>query len=217
MYCANCGAQMPAVANFCVLCGARRLDNLANPTTCREMATQPMQSTPVASTHPWRRYFARVFDFSWMCTVAVALAVASHFKWQFEMSNAEYRVLSSIIVLGLWCAIEPVALTAFGTTPGKWLWGVKVVPKGTWAPGYGTYFERSSRVLGQGMCLGIPPFSFIAMLLSYRRLKKTGSTYWDQRLEIEVRHQRLSVPRIAGGFFLFACVVAVCVWLMKKL
>ncbi len=215
MYCANCGTTMPPNANFCVRCGAQKHTNPTEAAMHRDMATQPMHLAPPMRTYPWRRYCARIFDLSWYGSVILAISLATRFRWLFEISNFGYLVLNSFVVLGLWCAIEAAVLTIFRSTPGKWLCGIGIVHKGSWAPGYGTYFERSVRVLGQGMCLGIPPFALIAMALSHRYLNKNGATRWDQYLGIEVRHRGFSAPRVAVTLALFILVVAAPVLLAK--
>ena len=72
--------------------------------------------------YPGRRYFARMLDITlygilWLCIQYVV------FRWDPE-SGLFLNILINLITLAMMLFLEPLLLYTWGTTPGKWLFGL---------------------------------------------------------------------------------------------
>jgi uncharacterized RDD family membrane protein YckC len=150
--------------------------------------SEPTENTSFRDTaqpdpHPWRRWLARSTDYM------IGGIILGTF-WAFY-PFAAYGV--SNIVLGfmfqiLWILPLAILLAATGTTPGKWLFGISVRDAFGRRPSFQRSLNRETRVLVQGLAIGIPFISLITMFLAKNRLEEWGVTAWDERLGLEVRH-----------------------------
>ncbi|WEW95628.1 DnaJ domain-containing protein [Pseudomonas nitroreducens] len=152
----------------------------------------------LSGVHPWRRFWARFVDCLIFSIVGGFVA-----EWLLMVSaNVRIGALIGTSLLG-WIALsflsvvilESFCLTAFGTTPGKVIFGVKV------RSSYGktiSFYQAANRTISvtlTGQAALIPPFSAIAMLVGYYKLKKSGITRWDRRASTEVRCVRMGPGR----------------------
>lgn len=108
---------------------------------------------PAAS--PWRRFFARCFDFAvykalWSLFLALVLNVNI-----LSRSGAE-SLLDVAVALLLMVLLEPALLHWFGTTPGKWLLGLRVTDFEDGRLTYAAGLERVWCVLSKGWGWIIP-------------------------------------------------------------
>ena len=154
--------------------------------------------------HPWRRLFARTFDIYtaglllfflllFPLTLGVSVAMPELGAGFAEaMSNP---LMSSIFVYLVWAPAESVLLSLFGTTPGKWLFGIRVVHPGGGLLSYTDALKRSFLVFLQGEGLGIPVIGWLTQLFAYRRLTKTGTTLWDRSTNTVVLHKKWGILR----------------------
>ena len=84
-------------------------------------------------THPWRRFFARVFDNIIAC-ISLGLLFVGIFDFvpDKQYANDTNVLVLLLLLLLLSLLVEPLFLHWFGTTPAKWLFGIRVVhPDGT--------------------------------------------------------------------------------------
>ncbi len=140
-----------------------------------------------AGATPWRRYFARMFDTIvlgasiWFVLGTLLLLLdGGLFDYVFEApSPADNLVVKSILTFALVLPVEAWMLGVSGTTPGKRLFGVRVTRSDGDAIGFVRALRREGRVLLQGLALGIPLFSMIAMIVAFFRLKSEGVAGWD--------------------------------------
>lgn len=77
---------------------------------------------------PWRRYFARLMDYVFYDVLwGFLLFVIFHQRYQLE-SSWIFRVMVMFMpTIILMVFIEPLFLSVFGTTPGKWISGISVL------------------------------------------------------------------------------------------
>ncbi len=81
--------------------------------------------------HPWRRMFARTVD---ICTAGLMLFILLIFAFSAAMPEqaagfakvVENPIVAGIVLYLIWLPAEAVLLSLFGTTPAKWLFGIKV-------------------------------------------------------------------------------------------
>lgn len=111
-----CRAIAQEVSDYAALDPELYLGRLANPgDTVR---------TDVAEVHPWRRFFARSLDLT-LAGIPVSLVCYLLLRQSVELSSASNflrLILSCMVVL----AVEPFFLHFWGTTPGKWVFGIQV-------------------------------------------------------------------------------------------
>ena len=74
---------------------------------------------------PWRRYFARKFDFA---LYSLLWSLVSQWGLRLNIGGlyAMLNVLSIMVGVVLMVVIEPFLLHFWGTTPGKWLFGMEI-------------------------------------------------------------------------------------------
>jgi RDD family len=106
----------------------------------------------------------------------------------------------------MWLPIEALFLWGLGTTPGKWVFGIKVRTQAGGTLRYWIALTRAFLVFIKGLGLTIPLVSLITLIVSYDRLIKTGSTSWDKDLGTTVSYEKMTDARLVF------CVLAVIVW-----
>lgn len=163
--------------------------------------------------HPWRRFFARTVD---VAVLGLALFVGATFFVGFAFpENAagfakaiQNPIIAGIIIYVLWLPFEAMFLASAGTTPAKWLFGIRVLDSSGTRLSFGTALQRTFLVWIQGEGLGMPLVTLLTRIFAYRRLTKTGTTLWDESVNSVVTHRRW------GFFRALCCVMAVSAVLM---
>jgi uncharacterized RDD family membrane protein YckC len=150
--------------------------------------------------HPWRRLFARTVD---TCTVGFLLFFLLVFAIGATMPTQaagfakaiENPIIAGVVLYLIWLPAETVFLSLFGTTPAKWLFGIRVAHPGGDLLSFSEALNRSFLVFVQGVGLGIPFVALFTQLFAYRRLAKTGTTLWDTSASAVVLHKKWGVFR----------------------
>lgn len=138
----------------------------------------PVETEDIGRRIPWRRYFARTLDLelystAWMlfCTLVLRLNMSQVSAWR------NISIIAASLLLTF--SVEPLMLHRFGTTPGKWLLGLKVTRSD------GSFFsvkearERTGGVLLKGVGLEIPLVSLVTNVLSYLRCCRGEEQPWE--------------------------------------
>lgn len=207
MFCSQCGEQAVQNARFCAKCGAELL-TLAPPSTYSE-AAPVVESSPSNQVRPWVRYWARMFDIYMFSLIGGVIlgVIAPRFIAQ---KNNEY--LLGMILVFAWIFVESLLLSSFGTTPGKWLFKIRLALASGEPINYSNALTRSLKVWWRGFGIGFPIAALITTIVAHGRLKRNGITSWDSDGGFSVTHETIGVPRIlaAIGFFaLFLVVIAI--------
>lgn len=150
--------------------------------------------------HPWRRLFARTVD---ICTAGFALFLLVIFAFGAMMPDQaagfakaiENPIITGVVLYLIWLPAEALFLSILGTTPAKWLFGIRVVQAGGHSLSISEAFNRSFLVFVQGVGLGIPIVALFTQLFAYRRLTRTGTTLWDTSANAVVLHKKWGVFR----------------------
>ena len=158
--------------------------------------------------HPWRRLFARTVD---ICTAGLVLFMLLIFAFSATMPEQaagfakaiENPIIASVVLYLIWLPAEALLLSLFGTTPAKWLFGIRVAHPGGNLLSFAAALNRSFLVFVQGVGFGIPFVALFTQLFAYRRLTKTGTTLWDTSTTAVVIHKKW------GMFRALACTAAV--------
>lgn len=143
---------------------------------------------------PWKRYFARLIDET-IYLIFWNLILALGFHMNIRQTGLAFVVIGTIMQSVLLLLVEPVMLSRFGTTPGKFLFGFRVSAESgarlTWREAY----DRTGIVLKRGVGFYIPVYGFIREYSSYRDCKKGEILEWeeDNILTLDERHMRWKV------------------------
>jgi uncharacterized RDD family membrane protein YckC len=150
--------------------------------------------------HPWRRLFARTVD---ICTVGFVLFMLLIFAFSATMPEQaagfakaiENPIIAGVVLYLIWLPAEALLLSLFGTTPAKWLFGIRVAHPAGDLLSFSEALNRSFLVFVQGVGFGIPLVALFTQLFAYRRLTKTGTTLWDTSSSAVVLHKKWGVFR----------------------
>jgi len=150
--------------------------------------------------HPWRRFFARTVDVSTiglLLVVLVAFTVGATMPTKAEgfAKALENPIIAGFILYLVWLPAEAGFLALFGTTPAKWIFGIRIAHPDGETLSFPEALSRSFLVWLQGVGLGIPFVALFTQLFAYRRLKRTGTTLWDTSTNAVVTHQPWGVLR----------------------
>lgn len=147
-----------------------------------------------SSPRPWHRWLARLIDLFVAGFVTGALI---------EMIDPgsplfESDALLTVVVMAVWVILESVLLHAFGTTPGKALFNIRLRRTDGRMLKIDEALTRSLRVWVLGLGLGLPLLNLIAMALAHGRLKREGQTSWDEKGQLSVEHGPVGPGRVTG-------------------
>lgn len=136
--------------------------------------------------HPWRRWFARWLDYLLWSAVA-------NFIWIVLLRVRPLvgdfgEILFNIAALALYVPVEALLLSKFGTTPGKYIMGIRLeYIQGGNLP-YAEALYRSLRVFTGGVGLGVPFVGQVLYIFRYCQL--TGRSW-----RIFARHDEVEGPQ----------------------
>jgi uncharacterized RDD family membrane protein YckC len=161
------------------------------------------------SPHPWRRWIARLFDFSVVTAIVFAVIGATAAVLLPAAYQAYPAVALGLVFLfppfrGLASAVINAALLRWiSTTPGKWLCGIRIVRKDGAPMTFGMALMRELEAYALGCGIFFPVVVLVAMAFGFARLRREGATAWDEHREL-VALQR---PNSAAQFGLASLAV----------
>lgn len=181
-----CRELQKAGAAYSTLDGRLYLDRLNEPQTMTQ-STDNAAHIPTCEDvlepeiHPFRRLFARMLDRAFL-NILILLLVYSVFRvrpvTRFGVDFIGYGAAWLLIVL------EALMISFFGTTPGKWLMGIRIDHYSGDKMPFRAALARSFGVFVQGQGLGIPVYELICMWKSYKKCKEGAEQEWDEECEI---------------------------------
>lgn len=144
-------------------------------------------------THPWRRYFAKLFDIFTMGLGAFVVAVmigsvVSPDGMQPLLKALDNQIIAGLVIMLVWIPMEATCLSLFGTTLGRAIFGIKLRTAAGGKLGFGEAMTRSFGVAFAGMGGSIPIVTMFTHYFAYSRLTKSGTTSWDEAGKFEVSH-----------------------------
>lgn len=167
--CTDCGAEVSNNAEVCPNCGANFNVKVS----------------------PWARWFARVIDYQWaglLLGIMFLIIAPEIFLLKFIYLN--------MIATFLYVFIESSLLVMWGTTPGKYLLNIKLVPVKSQTITFDMALKRSFLVWVQGVGLGFPLATVILTFIWLGKLPKDKITSWDKASKINVIHNEISNVRL---------------------
>ena len=129
----------------------------------------PVEDAPPRLNLPWRRYWARVLDYS-----LVALAVDRLLEL-FPMWSYPRLPLYLLVML----LVEPLVLMMFATTPGKAIFGIRVTDPEGKRLNYAAGIERTWSVLWDGMGMNIPLLGWYFEYKSLQEAEEEITLPWE--------------------------------------
>ena len=126
---------------------------------------------------PWRRYYARLLDSS-LCSVLLygALALCTTISlWDNTVLDLAGPILIALLVL----LMEPFLLHWFGTTPGKWILGLRVTRWDGTKLSYNEALNRTANVLHCGTGWGVPLYGEFCSIRCYQHAKDEQIQPWE--------------------------------------
>jgi len=202
MFCIQCGKSIAQDARFCAYCGASqdavemgKSGSAEDVASSFELVSQDKVQDSV-NVRPWIRFLARTFDMF----VAFALSLAAFIFLFPEALEGPFfedgSPLFTVAVFFGWVFVESILLSTVGTTPGKWLFNIFLIPPYGKVPDLSKSLSRSFMVWWRGLGNGFPIVSLVTQIVAYFKLKKHGQTSWDRDSGFSVVHARIGPLRI---------------------
>lgn len=140
---------------------------------------------PVSGTaHPVRRYVARVLD-----VAILSVAVQFILFVLLRLRPVPSGLAETLISLVFWLLSMPVNaffLHIWGTTPGKWIMGIRVLDFTGKKLDYTDALFREWFVFGAGLGWNLPIYDLYRQYKSFMTYVQTGETDWDEGTEVRI-------------------------------
>ncbi|KAB7762488.1 RDD family protein [Xanthomonas maliensis] len=172
--------------------------------------------------HPWRRYFARGFDtlllggLLWFGLGIVAGTVSPALYTALLLPVSQHLLLSTLATMVLVMPLLALWIGLSGTSPGKWLFGIRVLRSDGFPLGFTDALLREGRVLLYGQCLGLPLLSIAAQVYALVSLFNHGQCSWDRDHGWVVTHRPFGATQVVFGvlaLLLLGSMLAVLRWM----
>ena len=145
---------------------------------------------------PWVRFLARKLDYSLFTLLGLALLALGFaiLGGPLEVFLILSQFLGFILFFPFVFA-EAAMLAAWGTTPGKEFFKIRLRNCDGSRLSYADALNRSIKVWFRGNGMGIPLVITVCSLLAYARLMEKGTTSWDEQGAFKVTHQPVGAGR----------------------
>lgn len=168
---------------YSTLDARRYLNSLDHPPKTETVILRDVEPRIIA---PWQRFWARELD-----AVAYRMILLTVWTWIAGGRVPQWSSAWNILfVIGMMMVLEPVQLHFFGTTLGKWIFGIRVTdPDGrNLTISDGVY--RTWDVIRRGQGLRIPFYTLWRQWKSYCVLADGGTLDWEYDSELTVKDTR---------------------------
>ncbi|MFI5323499.1 MAG: RDD family protein, partial [Thermodesulfobacteriota bacterium] len=156
---------------------------------------------------PWVRYFARFFDISiFSILLGIIIGIIN------PKFTDGYNIIFVLIPLLLWVFVEPIFLSSYAVTPGKYFLNTRVVDSIGINLTYYAALKRSCKVWFLGLACGIPLISLITLAAAHHKLTKTGKTTWDEDGNFIVEHKKIGQFKMLTFITLMIIILILIFW-----
>ena len=140
-------------------------------------------------TAPWKRYFARTLD---LCILSLAwnAVLALGFHMNIHAFNIGLILSQWIMPLILLIITEPILLAFFGTTPGKFIWGLGITNEDGGRLTIHDARQRTWIVLKNGMGLNFPIVCLFRQYISYKECVSQHVLPWEDGSVLILRNKK---------------------------
>ena len=163
---------------FATLDSLRYLKMLASPAmTTKSVFNEQVQR----ESHPWRRYFARYLDYRIIHTILIVLLVMI-----LRIRPLASDAITIINYFSFYLAVPILAiyLHYLGTTPGKWLMGIRIENINGGKLSGGEALSREGKIVWHGLGLFIPIFELWRNYRGYKDDIDGKPQVWNEDSEI---------------------------------
>ena len=153
----------------------------AKPIGARERINNGEKTCP----HPFRRFAARILDTTIMTLIGGAvLRLGFRVNVGLSLKMAAY---CEIIFWLFEMMIEPLLLTTIGTTPGKFIMGIKIRDMKTKNKlDLKQAYVRALKLAWQGFGFMIPIYTVFKRAISFLRCRMDDTMPWDNGIDVEL-------------------------------
>ena len=138
---------------------------------------------------PWRRYFARSLDLG-ICNICLSIVLTVAFRVNLALGGNALRLAILAAGLMLMMFFEPLLLSKFGTTPGKWILGLSVTDEEGGKLTYSGAQRRTVGALIRGMGLNIPLYGWYRLYKSYAACADGQRLTWEEGSVLVLRDEK---------------------------
>lgn len=171
-----CIEMQQEVISYQALNARAYLERLDQPAPANSKPEKAFQESVPLEYHPVRRYVARILDYIFLQAIILfVLIVVLRIR---PIGN----FLSLLVTYGTYLLEIPVNalfLSKLGTTPGKWLMGLRVESADGCSLSFDEAFAREVEVLRFGLGWGIPLWNIWCLFRSYRSYVEHPFMEWD--------------------------------------
>ena len=182
-----CRALREDRAEFSTLDAQKYLDRLDRPADQPGPFDLRADAAPTVS-YPWRRFFARTLDYA-LCGLPWLLLRLFVLRWHPEQSLL-VDLLNGYIAYGTQLLLEPLLLSTWGYTPGKWIFGLQVRDWNGNLLSFGQALDRTLGVFRRGEGCGIPFYNLYRNYKCFRRCADWEPMEWEEGLTYTIRDTR---------------------------
>ena len=174
-------------AEYATLDAGRYLEQLDKLGETGVTLTPPAADSLPVVRHPWRRYLARLLDHSLCVLLLNALLVLTlRFTFGEGLLNT---LVQSYLAWGVQFLLEPLLLSTWGTTPGKWIFGLKVRNAHGGKLTFGEAASRLAVLFRYGEGWGLPIYQLYRNYRSFRACDDGEVLPWDEGLSYAIRDE----------------------------
>ena len=182
-----CRAMELEGAEYATLDAGRYLEELDKLGETGVTLTPPAADSLPVVRYPWRRYLARLLDHS-LCVLLLNAALVLTLRFTFG-DGALNTLIQSYLAWGVQFLLEPLLLSTWGTTPGKWIFGLKVRNADGGKLTFGEAAARLSALFGYGEGWSLPGYQLYRNYKSYRACADGEVLPWDEGLSYTIRDE----------------------------
>ena len=148
---------------------------------------------------PFSRLGAKYIDVS-LFSIIISIPLWLTTDYLFELAGWRWREWQRFQPFFVYFTSLPISLIAggvllgkYGTTPGKSVFGIRVLNKDFHPMGWATAFQRETSIWGRGMGLGLPLVMQAIMAMCFFELKREGMLRWEKKDHLYLLHPDLGV------------------------
>lgn len=166
----------------------------------------------------WRRWGAKIADLLIIANtlnIVLAIWVGAMITYLGGSQMSSYLSQATwldVVLMGVaYLIYDSLCLRFFATSPGRWLFGLRVHTLEGAKLRLGAALKRSLLVLGLGMAGGIPVLVILVYICAFLRFREAGATEWDQLCGTQVSYReqrRITTVALAGAVLLLNAGVA---------
>lgn len=139
--------------------------------------------------YPWRRYLARMFDI-FIYNTAWSVFLTFAFNVNLAARGSFANLFDGFVSVLLMLIIEPIWLHIWGTTPGKAIFGLRIMAPTGRRFSYSEALERTWGLLGAGMGYNIPIYNLVCLWRSYKRCSEKELQPWDEGINYMIQDRK---------------------------